>query len=148
MKKLSMSDITADHPSKLSAKIFIPGGWQAYVGEVALDAKTLDVYSRYLHSRREAAAVAQRVYESGFLVGLRACIKRRAQEYAERFPDLVHEEKKFRTTRKIYLLDGFDPEKVQALYVPFDNTGRPGKPFAQDILFEMARDARHAKDAA
>lgn len=144
MKSIDMTDIECKHPSRRGVSILVPGGWTAYVGEVTLDEQMLGVYARYLGDEAEARALAQRVYESGFMAGLRHAIQRRAQEYATLFPDLEREVKRWRTSKKYVVLDGFDPEKVQACYVPFDNTGRQGKAFAEKMLQEMGAAARKA----
>jgi hypothetical protein len=143
MKLLAVTDMEVAHPNR-PLTLLIPGGWNAYVGQVTLDKRTQDVYANYLGNAAKAAEIGQKVFEAGYLAGLRHAIKRRAIEYAMMFPDLV-EEKKDKGSKKYATLRGFDPELVQSCYVPHDNVGRTGKAFAENMLRRMGIDALKGK---
>lgn len=114
MKKIRMSDIKVGNTK-------IPGGWYATVPEVTADEVTRKAYAVYFGSQSQADATIQQTFEAGFVRGLRAALVRMAHDY-----------------RKIHgTLAGFAPEEAQGLYVPFENTGRPGKPFRRNVLVGM-----------
>ncbi len=140
MKKVQMSDIVtwSDDGKRF---LRIPGGWYADVPEVGGgDPDALHTYTEYFsqwHPPHKAELLAygalQGAFESGFLKGLRLSIARHVKIYAERHPETVHPDGAF------YALDGFDPVMAQALYVPFENTGKRGKPFTRTVLDDMAK---------
>lgn len=148
MKLVEMPDIEVKHPEQ-RLKLFVPGGWHARVAEVTIDAPTLAAYTRYLGNEREARELHQKVYESGYIKGLRLAIARRAQEYATRFPDLVAPlPRQYSTTREYVTLRGFDPERLQGTYVPFDQPGRGGNVTIDTTLTELAQEARASAHSA
>lgn len=124
-------------------KLIVPGGWFAYVPEVAI--KELDVIAlgRYFSSvygarperaRAETIQRVQRLFTSCWLRQLHESVRRWARIYADRFPALQQANGTLR---------GFDPEKLQRAggYTPSENTGRRGKHWVRDTLTQMAREA-------
>lgn len=128
MLRFEMKEIQA-------GKLTIPGGWIAKVPEIGLEAKALTAYTSYVMKREsvmaeDAKAIVldrhQGLYVYGFLTSLRAAVRYRARQY----------HKKYGT------LDGFDPELMIRLWMPGENVGRRGKPFAITLMAEMAKSAR------
>ena len=129
MKKVPMDEIE-------TKGLRIEGGWEAWVPEVTPDEDAIQTYSRYFQglgrppgaARKEALETVQKTFDSAFLRGLRLSVARWARLYHEKFGNL----------------DGFDPSFMQGAYVPFDNTGRRGKVFAQEMLWTMKTRSRNA----
>lgn len=155
MRKISAPDITVRHPFERSSFLFIPGGWQLHVPEVTADAAALDIYARYFKqdactdnvAKERASALVQKVFESGYIKGVRDAIANRALEYAERHRDLIERAKLPSTRKRFYTLTGFEPEPLQFTYIPHQNVGRAGLPFIREMLDEMANAARASSPA-
>lgn len=138
MMRLEQPEIST---SLRKRKIVVPGGWFAYVPEVAV--KELDVVAlgRYFSSvygakpsraRAETIQRVQQLFTSCWLRQLHESVRRWARVYAGQFPALRQLDG---------TLAGFDPEKLQMAggFVPRDNTGRRGKHWVRDTLTQMAR---------
>lgn len=115
-------------------RITIPGGWIARIPSVTLPRSEADAYINYfVHSKgmspvaaeRHITEVMQNIFTKGWLLGLREMLILRAIEYKELFGTL----------------EGFDPETLQAAYVPGENTGRAGKPVVRKMLLLMGEEA-------
>lgn len=142
MKLVEMAPIEITLPRTERQRIRIEGGWHARVAEITIDEATERAYARILGSADAARALHQRVYESGYINGLRLAIARRALEYAKRFPELVEAApQRYDTSTRYFRLRGFDPMRAQATYIPFDYPGRAGSDIIHDTLEEMARNA-------
>ena len=129
MHKVMMTDIR-----RRRQKIKIPGGWIAKVPSIQLKNEDRDAFIRYYQSARGVSPIRaeeviddamQGIFVKGWLLGLREMLVIRAQEYRTIFGTL----------------DGFDPAKIQAAYVPGENTGRAGKPVVRKMLLLMGREA-------
>lgn len=148
MKRIKMRPIRIRHPRERASAIIVDGGWWANVPEVTPDNDTLRAYTEYFRGEPdpEAAAleVVQRSFDSGFVRGLRLAIGRLAQDYALLHPHLVVPRPTSLKLRGVgrrvreYQLEGFNPAALQGMYVPHDNPGRRGKPFATEALRRMA----------
>jgi hypothetical protein len=131
MKKIEMTDLAARH-------LVVPGGWHAHVPAVTPDEEWLAHVTRYFiadgyqpaQARALALAVAQAKSDAGWVRDIRQSIRRYALIYARRFGSL----------------DGFDPEMMQAAYMPgvAENTGRRGKQFVNSLFMEMRKELSNA----
>lgn len=70
------------------------------------------------------------LFESAWVRYVGLSTRRWARKYAERFP--LHVEKD-------QTLRGFDPEKLQEIYIPRSNVGRRGKTAVNKLFTEMAK---------
>lgn len=122
MRFVQMSDIRFGEHT-------VPGGWLAKVPNVGPSVsderifvqKYVDEGMGRVAARTHARDVMQRVFEGGWIAGLRQAIRRWAEWYIEEFGDLR----------------GFDPSRLSIWYVPFDNPGRAGKPGAIAEMRDM-----------
>ena len=114
--------------------IRIPGGWTIKIPSIEMKEGEKDAYVKYLSkshgtppqlAERKIQASMQKVFDRGWMIGLREMLVDRAAEYRSIFGDL----------------EGFDPERLQGAYVPGENTGRAGKPVVRRLLVQMGRDA-------
>jgi hypothetical protein len=145
MKLLDMPAIECRTLDRSSTKIFIPGGWKAYVGEISIDAETLRAYARVIGDTNEALELHQQLYEKGYMVALRLAIARRAQRYHELFPKLAQPLRRdFNTTQKYVTLLGFDPAALQSTFIPYERPGRGGNPLVDETLREMGQTVKAA----
>lgn len=146
MKRLSMPDIECrSRKARGGPRIFIPGGWEAFIAEISLDAETLRAYTRVVGSAAEAAALHQQIYERGYIVGLRLAIARRAQLYYQLYPELAEPlRREYDTSQQFVTLRGFDPQTLQSTYIPFERPGRAGNPLIEEMLHTMAKEAKLA----
>ena len=124
--------------------LLIPGGWQALVPQVMED--SLEVFtkawSEYLYNskmcksqfeaRKRAKKMIQNVFNYAWSILLSQAIFYWAKEYAKRYPErLTPTEEK-----DIFVLEGFNAEKMQYAFVPGQKPGR-GLKFVDEMLREM-----------
>lgn len=123
--------------------------------EVVADAKAHHMYTDYFRQDYDtvreaelaARALVQKVFESGYVKGVRDAIANRALEYCQRHRDLL-ERAPLKSRRRYYTLAGFDPEPLQYTYIPHQNVGRAGLPFIKEMLDNMANAERERASAA
>jgi hypothetical protein len=113
MKLVKGPSILVRHPRTPGTWIFVPGTWHAQMPTVT--------------SHEAATEIVQRVFESGYMRGLRDAMARRARDYARLFPELCEPAELPKTRKKIVTLRGFDPGALQATFVPFEKVGSHGK---------------------
>ena len=153
MKRAIMNDIWTR--TKTRGRIFVPGGWQAWVPEVELLDSDLNAYAAAfmdeergdaLAARRRAARIIAAEYGRCRIRNLRLSVAGWARKYSRMYPDLCEEAERKRGghMRYCWILRGFDPERIQACFLPDANTGRRGNPYANRMLAEMAHEARGA----
>lgn len=143
MKKIPFGDLQTNWRQRT---LFVPGGWMATVPEVTPDPQALQAFQRYLEADGMTPALArltaldtiQGVFEAGYLRGIRNMLYSRVKDYADRWPQLVREDG---------TLEGFDPERLQGAYFPFERVGRRGKSFVDIMLGEMAKEVLDAEAA-
>lgn len=128
--------------------IKIPGGWEARIPEITkMDATTSLSYGRFFQSQGLSSLKAEeamlesmnKVFERGWKRYLGISIRRWAQVYARKYPEklkLLWKKGKMET----YVLEGFDPERMQYTYIPDARVGRRGKTKANAALAEMAKE--------
>lgn len=126
--------------------VVIPGGWTAKIPSAQLYENELQVYAGYYvrnYAMHEGAAFKrvegdiEALWIRAWTDGLRNALTNMARRYSRMFPDLG--------------LAGFDPEAMQAGYIPGERVGRTGKPAVKRLLFEMGmrereRRAREERD--
>lgn len=137
------------HSSRLGVYIVVPGGWTARVpdvwGQQCGNDDLRDGYADYFAScgmgisaaHRAAEDTVQRTYAHGYIDGLKEAVARRAEEYAARYAEHRRTVGR-RAGLPLIELRGFNAAAVQAAYVPFQRTGRPGQAFVNDMLAAMA----------
>lgn len=140
--RVEMPEITTE--SERFGTLRVEGGWEARVPELA-PPDTDDVFRAHVRYRVQdglSADEAEQDVRSRYLRGWISWYKRQlkysirgwAERYAEMHPELVADDGS---------LAGFDPERMQSCYFPFENTGRKGKPFARELMREMAQEAKN-----
>jgi len=122
----------------------VPGGWIARIPSVKLFVEEQQHYVRYYERRGMPEARAHdtvlnaitALWVRAWTDRLRESVANAAVRYNKMFPELK--------------LAGFDPEQVQAVYVPGEKTGRDGKPAAYELLRRLgeAERARRRGDHA
>jgi len=131
---------------QLKVYIHIPGGWEVPVGlhwaEPEWESLFQTFYGGGNTSPREAKVKAmvtiQRYCEHGYVRGLKEAVMRRACEYARKWPHLRNRVGWYRN-KPLIELDGFDPVRVQEMYVPFEaDAGRGGSLYAKKLMSDMA----------
>lgn len=124
--------LKVEMPESRAGGLVVPGGWTAKIPEITLEPKALNAYVSYVMRRKsapmaEAAEIVrlahQDRYNYGYISSLRAAVRYRAEQYLKRYGSL----------------DGFDPELMMRLWMPGENVGRRGKPFALTLMAEMAK---------
>jgi hypothetical protein len=156
--RIPMNTLYRLHPD-LRVIMCIPGGWEATVPEIMPrpgNEWIVDAYTTYysatgmppLRAAAQARLTLQQTYVQGLFKGLRDSIWRRAIEYASMYPELCIPTGQRKRNRPVVMLQGFDPKLVQQMYVPFQNTGRPGQEYVQEMLAAMGRKAKEAQNAA
>lgn len=112
----------------------IKGGWMIKVPEVEMREAEQEAYVKYLNkahgmspitASKVVSEATQRAFTTAFKQKLRDMLFTRADEYVAMYGDLR----------------GFDPERLQAAYVPGENTGRAGKPVVRRLLQLMREEA-------
>lgn len=121
----------------------IPGGWVAIVPQFSADAdyeawlvgKVLPEHNHdHAKARADAKARIHAVGQTFYLQSLKLFVSRCADDYAKRFGDLRNPDR---------TLKGFDPEKLQAVFVPHRKSkGRYGDTGIKGVLVGMAESAR------
>jgi len=148
MKRYVLGAINRRH-KQLGGIITVPA-WAVMVPEVVCkDAQIVDAYARYFVDNgmlshlalRHAELTVQRTYEQGYMEGLRECLARRSAEYAEMWPQLMKPTGAKLKGVPVVELVGFNPQVVQQMYVPFQNTGRAGLDYVKEMLADMGRAA-------
>lgn len=134
MKPVEVTDMILSYKGKM---VMIKGGWEATVPVVTPDARSLGGLASYYGSQGAALEVIQGLFESAWLNSLRHAIKRRCKEYLDLYPEKL-QLYQTRYGRHYYTASGFDAEAVQQMWMPFDRGGRPGKPWAKELLEGMA----------
>ena len=124
-------------PELTTGNITIPGGWHAWVPEGTNDAQALQLYARYYaadglrpaQSLEKAEAMLQAVLQN---------------DWSRRLTQFVRREAKLHVS-KVGSLAGFDPERLQAAFMPHDNKiGCGGKNALRVLRAEMVAAARNA----
>ena len=131
----------------LGITIHIPGGWIARIARATVEPTVTEAYAAYFVScgvqANKAWALAlktvQQTYNQGYCKGLRECVSRRAEEYAEMWPQ--HRQPFTLGKRAVTLLRGFNPALVQQMYVPYQIRGRRGQEYVKGMLADMGRQA-------
>ena len=112
--------------------IEIPGGWQAWIPEGTDDEQALQAYTRYFQAdgfppgkaREKAEETLRRVLEQDWKRRLTQFVRREARRHHARVGSLA----------------GFDPEKLQSGFMPWDqDIGRHGKAALRQLRSEMIR---------
>ena len=149
MKAVPLGAIARYH-KQLNVIIRVPK-WIVQVPLVAaVDEEIVEMYARYFVSDgmmsnkawQRAKLTVQMTYEQGYIEGLRECLARRSAEYAEMWPNLMQKVgEKIIGKRRIQIVElrGFNPQIVQSMYVPFQNTGRGGLDYVKGMLADMGR---------
>jgi len=132
--------ITIEAPPIRRQGLFIPGGWQARIPGVTFYPGDLAPLYAHFQKRGHNFAVAtqqaegalEAIWIRAYLDGMREAITNAALRYDAIYPELE--------------LAGFDPEKVQAAYVPGDKfTGRRGKVGLKKLLVEMGQEEQRRR---
>jgi hypothetical protein len=138
VRRVRMPDITTSRGYE------IPGGWIALVPAFSCDAEyearlTSDILPSLNHHQPKAQEEARRRIDNlgrtEFVRRLKEFIKRNADEYGRKWPH----------ARIGKRLAGFDPEKLQYAFTPYqESPGRDGKLKLKNMLVEMANTVREA----
>lgn len=107
----------------------IAGGWHALVPDASIDASFLkEMALRFQRlgapvavAEARARAAMQRMFEGHYVTHLRMFTARKAREYVDRYGDLR----------------GFDPERLQAGFIPRDFHGGGRSLFLERLMQEM-----------
>jgi hypothetical protein len=136
MLRIKMPDLVT------KSKFLIPGGWVLVVGQWTIDAERESQWiaallPKHQHNPLKARTDArQRAEAMGASFEKEAIIdfvKRAADLYGKRHPNLVEDGK----------LKGFDPARVQTLFLPYKGSyGRDGNIQLRALLSKMAIDAQ------
>lgn len=131
--------IEVEMPDLIRGELTVPGGWTARIPKISTGADESAFVRYYIQhgmSIPEAESTVrtsfQALFTRSWLQGLREMILNRAEEYMKMYPDLG--------------LNGFRPERLQAAYVPGENTGRRGKPVVRKILLDLGREEIRRRD--
>jgi hypothetical protein len=146
MYSLEMNDLWTREKRK--GGYFVPGGWSLVYGMWQVDAAREAMWVAALmpemnHDQpkvlKEVRKRADQLGGSFERQGIIEFLKRLAEQYAQRFPDLVQPDRSLR---------GFDPAKAQHYYLPYRaKTGRDGDVNTRQALFQMAQNARNSEMA-
>ena len=154
MKRISMDFLETNNPVHPGTRLFVPGGWIAYVPKVEPDAETRALYTRYFeqshgpaHARQLALDCIQGVFEGGYINLLRMAMVRRLKAYAKLHPRLLEEsEPPYKAARKrYYVARGFDAERIQSTFIPGGNASFADKQGIVEILREMGLEQMAAR---
>ena len=126
----------------------IPGGWHLVYGLWSVDPDRETLWMQTLlpecnfdahKARKEAKTRAADMGASYEKIAAIDFLRRMAETYAKRFPDLIQENRTLR---------GFDPEKVTKAFLPYRKSGgRDGDLQLRQLLLSMATNARQEKAA-
>lgn len=122
--------------------IYIPGGWRAHLPIIEVEPCVLEAWRVYLmqsgvgviESVAQAKRIGQGIYAAGYRPGLLSHTMYWAKQYAKAYPESLEATGMI---DGIYVLKGFEPERVQSSFVPFQRSGRKGQPFMSSLLREM-----------
>jgi len=122
--------------------LYVPGGWKAQVPRIEVESCVMEAWVVYLRqsgmgvmdSIQGAKQIGQSIYLAGYRPGLISHTAYWAKQYAKMFPDSL---RYVGLVKRIYSLDGFDPEIIQTSYIPFHHHGKRGQPFMNKLLVEM-----------
>ena len=120
--------------------LFIPGGWQMRMPELAVDEdyrqKCIRFFMRQGATRAEAQADAliQSTGIVGFKASLLSSVFYFCKMYCTMYPERMTLAPK---QRKTFIAVGYEPEVVQALHVPVRYPGKIGIQQAKKALMEM-----------
>lgn len=131
--------------------LLIPGGWQAMIPEVTVEAEILDRYTAAWQRAnlgmdegeawQKAWYGAQRLFRASYVKGLREFVTRRACDYAQLWPSLIDGT----TNRNYYTLIGYAPEEIYHYYTPHLKTGLAGMWEGMEEMRGMATRAMEVK---
>lgn len=127
MLSVEMTDI--ETTSEDGEALLIEGGWTLQVVEIGAERSDRALLVRRYQrqgwrpwkAKELADEALQEVYTAGYVRRIRAFLRRLAKEYASRYGDLR----------------GFEPERLQDLFLPAENYGRRGNPEATERMVKM-----------